>query len=727
MSLAAVLRLPRLVALSLTVSLVTAALVTGCGSDRNATTHQPMAELSSPSPIASAGVDNKVASDPAVILRDDSDGVNWAAFGRTFGEHHFSPLTEISSDNVERLGLAWSLDLGPGNPLSGPLAVDGILYIATGYSIVRAIDPVSGEQLWQYDPKAAEAAGKALRMGWGIRGIAYWNGKIYTGTHDGRLIALDAKTGELVWSAMTLDEDVRDKLFISGPPRVFDGKVIIGNGGADQSSVRGFVTTYDAETGDQLWRFYTVPGNPADDFESEAMAMAAETWAGEWWRHGGGGTVWNAITYDEEQNLILLGVGNGGPWNHRIRSAGEGDNLFLASIVALDADSGDYRWHYQVNPAETWDYNASMDMQLAELEIDGELRKVVMTAPKNGFFYVIDRTDGKLISAEPFAKVTWASHIDLETGRPVEHPEARYPDGSTFILWPSPMGAHSWLPMAYHPDNHLVYIPVIEAAASYNDVGIDIENWERVPGNAVDGGVNPGFVVDNADPLNATSSLLAWNPVTQQEVWRVATPGPWNGGAMATAGDLVFQGRIDRQFNAYSAASGDLLWSFDAGAAVLAPPITYEAGGRQYVTVLTGMGASPATFGLLLPETIDFRSEAKRVLTFALDMKAELPVVSPTAIMPPVDHDFVVDETVATRGMIVFARRCTTCHGVDAIGAGQAPDLRASAMVLDAASFATVVRDGALVERGMPGFEELEDGELEDVRHYLRGEADKLR
>lgn len=724
MSFAAVLRLPRLVPHSLTVSLFTAALVTGCGSDGNVTTTQPMAELSSP--IVSEGVDKEIPSDPAAILRDDSDGANWAAFGRTFGEQHFSPLTEINSDSIERLGLAWSLDLGPGNPLSGPLAVDGILYIATGYSIVRAIDPVSGELLWQYDPKAAEAAGRALRMGWGIRGIAYWNGKIYTGTHDGRLIALDAKTGELVWSAMTLDEDVRDKLFISGPPRVFDGKVIIGNGGADQSSVRGFVTTYDAETGDQLWRFYTVPGNPADGFENEAMAMAAETWAGEWWQHGGGGTVWNAMTYDEEQNLILLGVGNGGPWNHRIRSAGEGDNLFLASIVALDADSGDYRWHYQVNPAETWDYNASMDMQLAELEIDGELRKVVMTAPKNGFFYVIDRTDGKLISAEPFAKVTWASHIDQETGRPVEHPEARYPDGRTFILWPSPVGAHSWLPMAYHPDNRLVYIPAIEMATSYNDVGVDIENWERAPGNAVDGGTNPGFVVEDAGPLNGTSSLLAWNPVTQQEVWRVPTPGPWNGGAMATAGNLVFQGRIDRQFNAYSAASGDLLWSFDAGAAVLAPPITYQAGGRQYVTVLTGMGASPAAFGPMLPETIDFRSETKRVLTFALDEKAELPVLPPTAIVPPADPDFVFDETVATRGMIVFARRCATCHGVDAVGAGQAPDLRASAMVLDSASFAAVVRDGALVERGMPGFEELEDGELDDVRHYLRGEADKL-
>lgn len=713
------LRLSRFATLSLTAPLLAAALVTGCSGDRQ------VAEPAESQPAVE--VLDHASHDPVAILRDGSDGADWPAFGRTFGEQHFSPLTEINSGTVERLGLAWSLDLGPGNPLSGPLAVDGVLYVATGYSIVRAIDPASGEVLWQYDPKVTEVAGRTLRMGWGIRGIAYWNGKIYTGTHDGRLIAINAKTGEPVWSVMTLEEDVRDKLFISGPPRVFDGKVIIGNGGADQTDVRGFVTTYDAETGEKLWRFYTVPGNPAEGFESQAMAMAAETWAGEWWRYGGGGTVWNAMTYDEEHDQILIGVGNGGPWNHRIRSAGEGDNLFLASIVALDADTGEYRWHYQVNPAETWDYNASMDMQLAELEIDGRMRKVVTTAPKNGFFYVIDRTDGSLISAEPFVKVTWASHIDLETGRPVENPEARYPDGKTFILWPSPVGAHSWLPMAYHPDKKLVYIPAIEMATSYNDVGVDIENWQRVPGNAVDGGTNPGYVVEDAGPLNGTSSLLAWDPVAQKKVWQVQNPGPWNGGAMATAGDLVFQGRIDRKFNAYHADSGELLWSFDAGAAVLAPPITYQANGRQYVTVLTGMGASPAAFGPMLPETIDYRNEAKRVLTFTLDRAATLPPVQAVELVPPEDPDFVLDESVATEGMVLFGRRCTTCHGVDAVGAGQAPDLRVSPMMLDDKAFATVVRDGALVSRGMPVFDELEDSDLEALRHYLRNEASKLR
>lgn len=672
-----------------------------------------------------ASVQQVAAADPNTLLLDNSDGSNWPAFGRTYGEQHYSPLETINDQNVEQLGLAWYMDLGPGNPVSGPLAVDGTLYFATGYSIVRAVNPINGELLWEYDPKVTEVAGRRLRMGWGIRGIAYWNGKIYTGTHDGRLIALDAKTGEQVWSVMTLSED-DDKLFISGPPRVFDGKVIIGNGGADQAATRGYVTTYHAETGEKLWRFYIVPGNPADGFEDDAMAMAAETWHGEWWKYGGGGNAWNAMTYDIEQDLIIVGTGNASPWNHKIRSEGKGDNLFLASLVALDAKTGAYRWHYQVNPGETWDYNASMEMQLAELTIDGQQRKVIMTAPKNGFFYVIDRTNGKLISAEPFVKVNWASHIDLETGRPVENPAARFPDGSTFVMWPGPVGAHSWLPMAYNPETGLVYLPAIEMAASFSDGGITRDNWERLPGNAIDAALEPNLVVD-AGPRNGTSALIAWNPTTQQEVWRVANPGPWNGGAMATAGNLVFQGQIDRTFNAYAADDGRKLWSFPAEAAVLAPPITYEANGRQYITVLTGVGASISLFGPFLPEKVDYHTEAKRVLTFALDGDVTLPVSPPVTKRAFDDPDFVPDSESYSRGHLVYAYRCGTCHGLDAVASGQAPDLRQAASILNEEAFATIVRAGVLESRGMPKFEELTDAELKDARHYVRTKAALLR
>ncbi len=703
------------------VCLISAGQLSGCeGNDQQAqTTATSITQTTEPRETTGA-------TDPNAILLDGSDGANWPAFGRTYGERHYSPLAEIDDDNIQRLGLAWHMDLGQGSPVSGPVAVDGILYFATGYSIVRAVDPTTGELLWEYDPKVTEVAGRRLRMGWGIRGIAYWNGKIYTGTHDGRLIALDAGTGEPVWSVMTLPED-SDKLFISGPPRVFDGKVIIGNGGADQSATRGYVTTYDAETGDRLWRFYIVPGNPADGFEDDAMAMAAKTWHGEWWQYGGGGNAWNAMTYDAGQDLIIVGTGNGAPWNRRIRSEGKGDNLFLASIVALDANTGEYRWHYQVNPGETWDYNASMDMELAELEIDGERRKVLMTAPKNGFFYVIDRTNGELISAEPFVKVNWASHIDLETGRPVENPAARYPDGSTFVMWPGPVGAHSWLPMAYHPGTKLVYIPAIEMAASYTDAGITREKWQRLPGYAVDGALEPNLVVEDGGPLNGTSALIAWDPVAQEEVWRVPNPGPWNGGAMATGGNLVFQGQIDRTFNAYAADTDDKLWSFPAEAAVLAPPITYEADGRQYISVLTGVGASISLFGPFLPEAIDYRTEAKRVLTFALDGDATLPASPPVTKRAFADPDFAPAQESYSRGHTTYAYRCATCHGLDALAAGQAPDLRTSPVVLNADGFAAIVREGALENRGMPRFEELTDDELNDVRQYIRTEAAKLR
>jgi len=654
---------------------------------------------------------------------DDERADNWAAYGRTADEQHYSPLDLINAGNVSRLGLAWFRDLDVGNPVSAPLAVDGVLYFAVGYSVVHAVQATTGESLWRYDPKVTEVAGRKLRAGWGIRGIAYWDHKVFVGTHDGRLLAIDSRNGKPVWSAQTVD--AHDARFISGPPRVFNGKVIIGHGGADVDSIRGYVTTYDARTGRLLWRFHTVPGNPADGFENEAMKMAARTWAGEWWRYGGGGTVWNAITFDADFNRIYLGVGNGAPWNRKIRSAGQGDNLFLASIVALDADTGEYVWHYQVNPGESWDYNAAMDLQLATLRIAGVERRVLLHAPKNGFFYVIDRSTGRLISAEPFARVNWASRIDLETGRPVEMPDIRYDDGEA-LMWPGPLGAHSWLPMSFNPRTGLVYIPVIELPAVYNDRSIEPKAWIRTPGHAVDGGVDLNFTPD----LEAagTSALVAWNPISQKPAWRVSTPGFWNGGTITTAGNLVFQGQIDRTLTAYAADTGKLLWSFAAGASVIAPPITYMAGGRQYVTVLSGMGTSGAAFGSLVTQFgIDYRSQARRVLTFALEGKARLPPAAPAQQPRTIDDPgYAPDTDKATRGLVAYARRCAVCHGVDAIAAGAAPDLRVSTAALSSASFSAIVRDGALVPRGMPRFEEMPDEELEAVRQYLRLRARAL-
>ncbi|MET0545665.1 MAG: PQQ-dependent dehydrogenase, methanol/ethanol family, partial [Caulobacterales bacterium] len=547
------------------------------------------------------------------ILADSSSGRDWPAYGRTYGEQHFSPLTQISATNVKRLGLAWSLDLPPGNTITQPLAIDGMLYFTVGNSRIHAVDAASGKLLWVYDPKANEAAGKRLRSSWGSRGIAWWNDKIFTGAVDGRLIAVDAKTGRELWSQQTLQPG--DLRYITGAPRVFDGKVIVGHGGADSADIRGYVTTYDADTGKFLWRFYTVPGDPAKGFEDDAQKMAAQTWSGEWWKYGGGGNVWNAMTYDAETDTILLGTGNGAPWNHRVRSAGKGDNLFLCSIVALDAKTGHYKWHYQINPGESWDYNASMDMHLADLSIQGKPRKVIVTAPKNGFLYVIDRLNGKLISAEKIAKVTWADRIDVKTGRPVETADARFPDGKTFELWPSPMGAHTNLPSAFSPKSGLVYIAVGEQGIRLNDRNIDPAKWKRKADGVTDFALNAGY----GEPpmiMPATSALVAWNPISQKLAWKVPTPLFWNGGAMATAGDLVFQGQADGLFSAYKADTGERLWSMQAHGAVLAAPISYSVGGRQYVTVLTGMGLTAGINAFGLPRRFDYRTQERRVLTF---------------------------------------------------------------------------------------------------------------
>lgn len=671
--------------------------------------------------LVSAGAATAATLVDNALLSNDADGRDWAAYSRRFDEQRHSPLQQINAQSVRRLGLAWSLDIEtPGNVATAPLEVDGVLYFGVGLSVIHAVDARTGKLLWRYDPEVAQVAGTTLRQAWGIRGIAFWNGRVYSGTQDGRLIAVDARTGKLAWSVMTVAKG--DLRYITGAPRVFNGKVVIGHGGADYGPVRGYVTAYDARDGRQLWRFHTVPGNPADGFENEAMAMAAKTWTGEWWKFGGGGTVWNAMTYDPEFNRIYLGTGNGSPWNQKLRSPGGGDNLFLASIVALDADTGKYAWHYQVNPGETWDYNAAMDMVLTTLTVDGEPRKVLMHAPKNGFFYVIDRTNGRLLSAEKIAKVTWADHIDLATGRPVENPGVRYESGET-LIWPGGLGAHNWPPMAYNPGTGLVYIPVHEMPGYYNDKGIDRTSYTNGPGTPTATGVH-NITVDA--PENAgTSALLAWDPLRQKEAWRVPTPGFWNGGVLTTAGGLVFQGHAGGRFVAYDAKTGKELWSCDMGVGTIAPPITYSVGGKQYVSILAGWTGSPMLLGSLSAQHGWVgQGHPRRMLTFALDGHAKLPPSPPP--MRPValdDPTFVVDDAKAGRGRALFGVQCAICHGVGAVAGGYAPDLRASGTALSDVALATVVRDGALQARGMPQFPELSDADLESIRHYLRSRA----
>jgi len=649
-------------------------------------------------------------------LNNEADGANWAAWGRTFSEQRFSPLDQINTQNVSRLGLAWSLELDDvWNVSSQPVAVDGVIYTAVGYSVVHAVDARTGQLLWKYDPKVES---RKMRYAWGSRGLAFWNGKVYTGVQDGRLFALDAKTGKLVWEVMTTTPG--DNRYITGAPRIFNGKVIIGHGGADFGHVRGYVTTYDAETGKELWRWWVVPGNPADGFENKAMEEAAKTWSGEWWKYGAGGTVWNAMTYDPEYNRIYLGTGNGSPWNAQLRNPGGGDSLYLCSVVALDADTGEYVWHYQTTPNETWDFNSTMDMVSATLEIDGKPRKVLMHAPKNGFFYVLDRETGKLISAEKIGKVTWAEKVDMATGRPVEVRGARYENGPA-LTWPGSGGTHNWHPMAFSPDTGLVYIPAREMAGFYDGEGRKPGKWQMTPGDVM--GLKGFF--DDIPTSAGSTSLLAWNPVTQKEVWRNPTPGATAGGVIATHGGLVFQGLADGRFVATDAKTGQELWSYPMGVGTQAPPLTYTVDGKQYVTILAGWGGAPSLLGSLSAQHGWVgRQYPRRMLTFVLDGKAVLPPSPPplAKVEPLEAPDFKIDPVLAEKGKQVYTG-CVICHGSAAVAGGYAPDLRASPVPLSHDAFKAIVQGGALESRGMPKFEEFTDEDITALQHYLRERA----
>ena len=645
-----------------------------------------------------------------------ANGSDWPNFGRDGSEQHYSPLDQITLQNIGQLNLAWYYELEPGFSVSAPVKGGDKLFTTTGHSHIRAFDAASGKLLWDYDPKVRDVAQSALHMSWGNKGIAWWNNRVFLATTEGRVIALDDKTGKPLWETRQFDmSELRNS---NGAPRVFDGKVIIGHGGADISPIRGYVTAYDAMTGKQVWRFYTVPGDPSKPADSKAEEVMRPTWKGEWFGKGGGGTLWNAFSYDPELNLIYLGVGNGFPYNHQMRSPGGGDNLFLASIVAVKADTGEYVWHYQVCPAEQWDCTAVQDMTLTTLNIGGKPRKVLMQAPKNGFFYVLDAATGEFISAEKFSKVTWAEKIDVTTGRPVENPGIRFKNTTgLFELWPGPQGAHSWLPQAFSPRTGLVYIPVMELGALY---GPPPPNPSGISAHM---GVT---MIPDADlPGSRRSFLKAWDPIANKLVWSIELPGDWPGGVLATAGDLIFQGRIDGYLIAYDAKTGKQVWSYKTIAPVVAPPISYSVNGKQYITVLTGSGSQGG--GILTTGNAAYRTDyalPRHVLTFAIGGAAKIPPYAMPERTPLSDPDFKPEKETMMAGAMAFANNaCLVCHGMNAIGGGAAPDLRYSPMILSAAAFKSVVKGGALKSRGMPPAPSLSDVDLENIRHYLRMRA----
>jgi PQQ-dependent dehydrogenase (methanol/ethanol family) len=681
----------------------------GCGQSTSPPTHAAPAAAAKPA----------AAVDGARLIAADTEPGNWMSPGRTYDEQHFSPLKKIDAGNVKQLGLAWFYDLDAAHRAqeSTPLVIDGVMYVTGAWSKVFALDAKTGAPLWTYDPKVPGQVGVNACCDAVNRGVAAWKGRVYLGTLDGRLIALDAATGKPAWEAATVPAGAR--YTITGAPRVVKGRVLIGNSGAEMG-MRGYITAYDADTGRQIWRFYTVPGDPSKPFESPALEKAAKTWSGEWWKLGGGGPVWDSMAYDPALDLIYIGVGNGTPWN---RAKIPGDALYLTSIVALQADTGEYVWHYQTTPGDEWDYDACSPLILADLTIAGVKRSVIMQAPKNGFYYVLDRATGELLSADPYAVTNWAKSVDLKTGRPVIEAAARYSEnGKPFVAMPGPGGGHSWQPMSFSPVTNWVYIPVTELGFPFFpeksaklhelawNTGVDFNSGSLPQDPKIKALIKSGL----------KGHLAAWDPVARKEVWRVELGRPWNGGVVSTAGNLVFQGNGKGEFVAYRADTGERLWSAETQAGVLAAPIAYSVDGDEYVAIEAGWGGA---FGLAAGELArdsHVASNLPRVLVYKLGGAAALPplpVTPPPVLDPPPDTARVA---TVTEGKALYHTFCSSCHGDSATGSGVLPDLRYSALIKSPEAFDLTVRQGTRSDKGMVAFkDEVSPQDLEKIRAYV--------
>lgn len=686
--------------------------------------------LAAPAIAATASV---AAVNQERLVNAGKDPANWVTHGGTTDEQHYSPLDQINTSNVGRLGLAWygEFDTNRGQEAT-PLVIDGVLYTSTAWSKVYAYDAATGKPLWFFDPKVPGKTGPLGCCDVVNRGVAAWNGKIFVGTYDGRLVAVDAKTGEKVWETQTTD--VTKSYTITGAPRVVKGKVLIGNGGAEYG-VRSYVSAYDAESGKLAWRFYITPnpeGKPDGAASDEIhRKIGYNSWGdGAWRQTGGGGTAWDAIVYDKDFDQVLIGTGNGTPWNHRVRSGGVGDNLFISSIVAVNANTGEYKWHYQSTPAEEWDFTATQPIVLTELDVAGKRTKVAMQAPKNGFFYVLDRSNGQLVSAKNYMPVNWATGIDLKTGRPIEYPAARYDKhGNDFLAIPGAFGAHNWPPMAYSPKTGLVYIPAQQGAYGYKDD----PNYKY---NPLPGAWNLGSISaqpalsprDEAERLGLTQSfrgdLIAWNPATQKEAWRVEYPSIGAGGTLATGGNLVFQGTPDGVFHAYAADTGKEVWTYDGRIGIMAGAMSYEIGGTQYIAVLSGLGGSA---GLQIPHMKNPHAGPGRVLVFKLDADGTLPPYERVHRSAQVPAETFPKELVAKGA--AFYGNCVACHGYGTYTNDEVvPDLRRSPMLLSKEAFAKVVYDGVLESRGMVSFaDRMSRDDVEALRAYLADRAAQLK
>jgi quinohemoprotein ethanol dehydrogenase len=675
-----------------------------------------------PSPPATEGV-----TDAMIAAAPEGE---WLSYGRDYAEQRFSPLTQISDANVGQLGLAWSADLDTARGQEAtPLMHDGVLYITTAWSHVKAYDAKTGAVKWEFDPKVPREKLVQVCCDAVNRGVALYGDKVYVGTLDGRLIALEQKTGKVVWDKPTIPKD--SQMAITGAPRIVKGRVLIGSAGSEYFT-RGYLAAFDPQTGDELWRFFTVPGDPAKSQEGKHLDAAAKTWTGEWWKLGGGGTVWDSITYDPVTGLVYFGTANAEPWNPAHRNTkGAGDSLYTASIVAIDPESGEYKWHFQETPEDRWDFDSNQQITVADIEIGGAKRHVIMHAPKNGFFYVLDAKTGEFISGKPFVEgINWASGLDPKTGKPNVLPEAKYEiTGKAFTGSPGAVGAHSWTPMSYSPATGLVYIPTNNTPQYY----AHDPDWK--PGTTgfqlgldfTGGGVPADKKVRAATKAALTGALVAFDPVAGKVRWTVPHATPTNGGTLATAGNLVFQGTALGEFRAYAADTGKQLWNFEAQSGILAAPMTYAIAGEQFVAVLVGWGGVwDVSAGALV--TSKLTPNISRLMVFKLGGTARLPAPPPSSerVLDPPPLSGTAQQVAA--GEKWYANSCVFCHGAAAVAGKLNPDIRHSVALGNPKLWQEIVHDGSLKAGGMVGWKgQFTPAQIEEIRLYTikRANEDK--
>ena len=662
------------------------------------------------------------------IINADKEPQNWLSHGRDYNEQRYSPLNKINKNTINKLELEWSIDMDTTRGLEAtPIVDNGIMFVTSAWSIIYAIDAKTGKSLWVYDPEVPKIWSKKACCDVVNRGAAVWRGFVFLATLDGRLLKLKAKSGEVVWEINTIIDRELDYT-ITGAPRIANNKIFIGNGGADMGGVRGYVSAYDTESGNLIWRFYTIPGDPSKPFEHEELNEAAKTWNGQWWLMGGGGTVWNSIVYDPDFNQVYLGTGNGQPWNIEIRSPGGGDNLYLSSIVALDADSGEMKWYYQTTPEDKWDYTATQDIMLAEMNVDGEDKKVLMQAPKNGFFYVIDRENGELLRAHNYVPTNWATHIDLETGRPVINEDKDYIQKPEWVL-PGSYGGHNWQAMSYDPNLGLVYIPTHEVAGIF----VPIKGYYKMKPGTFNTGTD-FYVNDAAATMSGippvTGAIKAFDPLTGETKWSVAHNHFWNGGTLSTASGITFQGNSSGRFVAYDSENGTILWSKEVQTGMIAPPITYEIDGEQYVAILAGDGGAGNSvgdnFGADKEIAAVLYGNEGRLLSFKIGGKSKLPVLERKNKIIPEQPLINASSEDILMGEKLYSNYCGACHGAGVRGK-TIVDLRYLSKDKHK-NFNAIVLEGLLEENGMANFSNLiNQKETDQIHSFIISTATKAR